>query len=725
MADLFDLRPESVGSFLDDETIQLPRFQRRSAWKPEQRFRLALSLFKGYPLGTVVVKKEKSQQGGIGQSVTYLLDGRQRRETLAGMRDPETIYSWARTSLKLRAQDDTDEVIAKFQKYVDNYFFGQEDWEEDAEESDEPDAIDETTHSEYQDTGEEDDEASDEASEDESTTALDDQQYAGLEDLWKLVLLVHPLTKGGRDSGFRKPFNFDKSIKGLDFVKQDELGKRSVNSDALLSWLKYQRDSHKGTPWPPSQQTFYEWLTAGKTVDKPDAVKKRLDEEWPRIEKAILLLESLKARLTSSVLGYLEIRDSASSNDDKKIFEIINTAGTKLSAAEILSAKVAWDEEVDSPPAAVLNNVKDLYDEMGIDFDGRVRRWDVAATLLDRIDFPVVLGQKAQWEWDGIKSKHLERKITLGFKLLSGYYQSRLKKNEVARLPSVPEVSWGTIELESKFNEVSRLLGKHWFFEYVQAWDFSLAGSLSDAIGLDYLLVCTKDWIRKGEPKVAGAPLNSFRKNAVVLFDRLVYEYVTEVWRGSSDNRIARNLDAINQSTDPIFGAVPKAEWERLVEEVVDDGTVNGVSYLRKQDQRVRHLLTYAMIIARIRPDDVHEPIEVDHIVPQQLFKESGDKELASNLHHISNLQLLPESVNNAKSSRRLNELTQPNVRGAVARFSRVHEKDFDLFSDVASSALLRDRRGVALRGLLLEERVKVLNEPDSPTGPDLWVDAT
>jgi hypothetical protein len=728
---LFALQPQSVGSFLDDQSITLPRFQRRSAWTPEQRFRLALSLFKGYPMGTIVVKLETADEKGVTKATNYLLDGRQRRETLMGMRDPETIYAWARSTLKLKPSDTRDDVISKFQNYVTEYFFGQEDWEEPEEEDPilgiDPQPINEQGKSELYELEEDGNEQ--EGVDDTLEEAPEETQNfgEGLDDLLKLVLLVHPLTKGGLESSFRTPFNFDKSVKGLDFIKQNDKGKRYVSSPLLLSWLKWKSEVNLGGSGLPDLEQFLEWLTAGKQVDKPELVRKRLDAEWPNIERALLLLESLRVQLNSGVLGYLKINDGATPNDDKKIFEIINTAGTKLSAAEILSAKPSWDALVVDPPKPVERDVKNLYAEMGISFDGSVRRWDVAATLLDRLDYPIVFGDPESWQWQGIRAKRLEQKITLGFKVLSGYYQGKLMKDQVAALPSTTNVEWDTVNLETRIEDVSKALGDHWFFEALQGWKFSFMGDLSDAVGLDFLLLTILDWERKQEPKAAGSAKSSFRKNAIILFDRLVYEYVTEAWRGSSDNRIARNVEALKQSEESIFEAVSPAAWEKLLADVVDRGVIEGRSYLKRPDSRIRLLLSYAMVIAQVWPDKPTESIELDHIIPQQLFKQTGDKSLGQYLHHISNLELLPEQVNNSRSGRRLRELVPPDfnptVKKAVSRYSLIAEDSFEKFSSVADISLLHARRGEVLSTLLLDERLKLLADPDPYQPPEIQVD--
>jgi hypothetical protein len=91
----YTIEPRVVTDFLK-ERLELPVFQRAPSWKDRQNFNLLLSVFKGFPIGVVVVSSED------GGSRKVLLDGRQRREALAKMTDPDAIAHWAFRSLRLR-----------------------------------------------------------------------------------------------------------------------------------------------------------------------------------------------------------------------------------------------------------------------------------------------------------------------------------------------------------------------------------------------------------------------------------------------------------------------------------------------------------------------------------------------------------------------------------------------------------------------------------------------
>jgi hypothetical protein len=57
-----------------------------------------LSVFKGFPIGVVVVSSEDAGSRKV------LLDGRQRREALSQMTDPDAIANWANRSLRLNGK---------------------------------------------------------------------------------------------------------------------------------------------------------------------------------------------------------------------------------------------------------------------------------------------------------------------------------------------------------------------------------------------------------------------------------------------------------------------------------------------------------------------------------------------------------------------------------------------------------------------------------------------
>ena len=108
------IEPISVFSFVTDPSIKLPRFQRKATWNKEQNFELAISIFQDYPVGVVIVNKEKDE--------SWLLDGRQRRTALIEMREnPIILYDWAKKYIGFKANEDPSELRKNYWGKVDKY----------------------------------------------------------------------------------------------------------------------------------------------------------------------------------------------------------------------------------------------------------------------------------------------------------------------------------------------------------------------------------------------------------------------------------------------------------------------------------------------------------------------------------------------------------------------------------------------------------------------------
>ena len=117
---MYESKSFSAEQFIKDDSIILPRFQRRLVWPERKNFGLALSLFKRYPLGVLFISVEHADDPVRMRK--SLIDGRQRREALSKMLNPENIYEWASKSLGLKVRDTPTEIESKFWKYVDEFF---------------------------------------------------------------------------------------------------------------------------------------------------------------------------------------------------------------------------------------------------------------------------------------------------------------------------------------------------------------------------------------------------------------------------------------------------------------------------------------------------------------------------------------------------------------------------------------------------------------------------
>ena len=97
-------------------------------------------------------------------------------------------------------------------------------------------------------------------------------------------------------------------------------------------------------------EEFVAWLKSGTSLKDPsdEALKSLVDFRWPHLDEAFSLLDRLDTKLQESQIGYLELKGSTA-DDDKKIFDMINTAGTPEPPRSNLSAKPDWNNTVTDP----------------------------------------------------------------------------------------------------------------------------------------------------------------------------------------------------------------------------------------------------------------------------------------------------------------------------------------------------------------------------------------
>jgi hypothetical protein len=405
----YDLNTESINSFVEDSQIKLPRFQRKLTWSDEDNFKLCLSVFKGYPLGVIVLTTEGENK--------YLLDGRQRRNALAEMRNPEHIYDWAKSAIGFNVSDPESSVRSQYWKFVDRYFGTEEFDEYEGKNEDAPvQGNEQNPVSEENDGGMNVDIGSgtekDEQESDSDEQEIEDENILKLRDI---ILTVHE--KRGKKSEFTEPFDFREEIDNLDYIRTRSSGRRYVSTEDLINWIEYKSEGNS-TPNLDEfgQDDFYDWLmynrVAGESGNaQEDAIRRKIERNWDQIIESLSALEDLNTTLANRKLGYLAVRD-VTANDEKKIFEIINSEGTDLSSVEILSAKPSYNIEINNPSEKLVTDVQRLYqEEMGVEQQDVVR-WDRPATFYMRLNIPTVFPTE---------SYSFERRVRIGFKLMSVY----------------------------------------------------------------------------------------------------------------------------------------------------------------------------------------------------------------------------------------------------------------------------------------------------------------
>jgi hypothetical protein len=236
---------------------------------------------------------------------------------------------------------------------------------------------------------------------------------------------------------------------------------------------------------------------------------------------------------------------------------------------------------------------------------------------------------------------------------------------------------------------------------------------MSDAIAINFLLMMAKDWQRKGKPEnKSSLEHKKLRKNAVILLDRSVYEYVTKKWRGSSDSRIATNLKTMSAMPD-LFEPIPHEAWDKLIEEVIEEGKIEAVFYATGNDKRIKLLLCYYYCIECIggpKSDPLYAGTDLDHIIPKTQFESSPRADLRPYAHNIINQALLPRKQNISKSDDRLDQISDGWMIRQIEKYEEITQGDFPKYSDVTQVLDLKEYRGKKLRKALCVDRKNMID---------------
>ena len=214
---MYEIRPESIKTFIEDSNIKLPRFQRKQTWDAAKNFKLCVSIFKEYPIGVSILSLENVDH----KTTRWLLDGRQRRNALMQMaEDPENIYSWAKKFIGFKDKHQPQEVETFFWEKI-NLYLEQDDLDPNNFEETPLDVEEETLPEEPQ-------------GDNSNYESKPISKTKGLELMLNIILMVH--NKNKKYSGFSRPFDFTKWINDLPYVENLN-GKLILNSRRIKSFI--------------------------------------------------------------------------------------------------------------------------------------------------------------------------------------------------------------------------------------------------------------------------------------------------------------------------------------------------------------------------------------------------------------------------------------------------------------------------------------------------------
>lgn len=644
----YTIETRSVKEFVMDNRIKLPRFQRKATWKRGQNFELAISMFKEYPLGVVVINDENE--------TSWLLDGRQRRSALKELREnPDAVYEWAKKYIGFKSTESEDTLKCMFWDKVESYLFTDENDNEAISCENKPDDDNLTINESDIDRR---------------------RQLEGLNLLLDIILMVHQKKRDskGNDYGkWERIFNLVPFLSNLPFaLKRDNF---KINPIALHSFL-LELGTKAGKNLSPS--FFEEYFDENIREGQQNAFHEYIQTHWDDISNIIKIIVKSEDIFIRARIGVILLKN-VTPLDAQNIFSRINTGGTPLNPEELFSAKPFWNEPIPLPSAKVVNLVRGLYVKLDVDVpdDGKIVRWDLIATLLTRIkDSQLFFEDYSQREPTPDNKKIPE--INIGFKLAAAWFVKGVSKVHINNIEKNKYIVWGTTidEFVDDFNRMCNVLLSSDFFRTLNLWKRPMMRLFGAAATFEFCTIMLSNWKDKGEPMSASTELNNFIRDAKILFDRLMFEYVVGAWKGSGDSKMANHLASWKDRLTPI----DSQSWASLINGACDGGVYNGQQLQRTN---IEPLLYYQLALRKkYCPLDSDKNYEIDHIIPQSKLN-GNQMSKAWFKDSLLNLSILPERDNNTKRDKTLSEITDTVLAHIVSELTGIPQSDFIKFSDI------------------------------------------
>lgn len=492
--------------------------------------------------------------------------------------------------------------------------------------------------------------------------------------------MVHQIKNG--ISRWERDFDFSKYFHKIEYVNQRENNK--INPVKLRKFLLDLKEELKGRPL--TREMFVEYYTDKFAIcDNQDKkFAEAVDHRWNDIEFAVETIFKSEKVFIDARIGLIKLTN-VSPLDAQNIFSRINRGGTLLKAEELLSAKPFWNVKINSANTKLKELVKNMYERIGVEIPKDIYRWDIAATLLLRIDDKDLLFDSYKESKE--KGEVSIEQITLGFKLISSVFQRGMSSKHVNDLERNADINWeiSIDDLIADIDKVCEILVKDSFFKYFQSWKKPMAKLMGNAIVLEFITIVLEDWKDLGRPTVSSTSFSRFQQHARILFDRLVYEYATKMWRGSGDSKMASDINNWRERLHP----VEQSTWMEFITAACS-GKYKGENVTQKILTPV--LYYYYILTDRSPSSSLDEQFEVDHLYPQDKFKDNDMIDI-SNKDSLCNLSLLPKKENISKSNKALKEIVDPWLIQQITIFADIQQCDFEKYSDLSNMDELKCSR--------------------------------
>lgn len=662
----YGISPLTITDFVNsDGKVKLPRFQRRSTWTSVQDFNLAISVFKGFPLGVVIYNAL--------DGFNWLLDGRQRRNALKKIiNNPVELCSAAYLALKIKPGMTEDEVRNAFWYGVGDYL--NKDKSDSGEESSEED---EEVGTERESEAESDGQGmlgNEEVAKEAENAMV--KSKANLPLLLDNILMVHKITKkkGACYSSWQERWDFSKYLVALPYI--DKALKR-VDPELLRKFIvdKFKQEYNAKT------FSVDKFIAAFEVNIDDDHVPKGrssffdyVNNHRDRLLKDVqVIVDSENRVFTEAQLGLIKI-ENANALDGQNIFTLVNHGGTQLKAEELLSAKPFWNQKVKPSllSVPVKNSINVLYDQLGIPGEGEARaedavNWDVCATFLDRINLKDFICPAPSAKSRQKVAAELIQRVIYGFKLISACLVDGTSAVNIEKLENDPagDLVVRINELATDLNGAIELLMKKAFYQNLQKWGISLVDLLGMAPAYEFIAIVYKRW--KYLKCDTGVKRDQLYHESCALLDRLIYEYAYGLWRGSGDSKLSLH---VKNPGDRIV-AMDKDGWIKLIED--------GCRPRKQKNYKIwRPVLYYlAVLNERIPLNPTELVFDIDHLVAQDKLKgvASGTIPYEDYMNTLGNVSLSPKSINTSKKAKSGGEMGD-DLKKIVAEYADLEFAD-------------------------------------------------
>ncbi len=639
----------------------------------------------------------------------WLIDGRQRYSTIKKiLESPDSLWIWAKKALKVKDTTTDDDIFDKYNTYLDVYTnYDKTEHEDDPESAREID--DSADVEEESDNNEERVNGNNlQKDNDIKSNSLNDNTRHLLD-----LLLFCKRYKKANNYGLTQVFDFGNYIKRGDRFSRNFIVVGDTNNklsgEKIRNFLNsYKADCRSQNKDYKQKENFLNFIDDGYEF-KDEKMKEKYANSvlgyWEEHQlKAIEFFEWAEALLSNSYIGVISV-SNASAADEQKIFSLVNSNGTPLNAAQILSAKPAWNEPIYNLGTSRQNSIRFVYKEHlnndDVDLDNCVK-WDLPACLFMEIKngdilFPFSLYQDDQSK---IGTTKIGKAITLGFKILSGLYLGKVTKDAYDELSNNEHMNNSDFsDFVITLNEMLSKIGGMTYFQTLHSWKLMISSLIGENATVYFMLAAYHMYLESGRANAGTKAYRIFEKNLFILLDNIIIDYIHSDWKGSSDSLLASKLKTLKATykSNEILKAYPTDEWLKVIDEIMGYGTILGKDI---KFDLIKPLIAHYYCIKGKKCSVTYDYIaEFDHIIPQKLFNSSGLERKEAKRDSIYNIGLLPKSTNASKNDRTLNEITGNDALvNAVVEYEEIERSKFEEFSSISNWEKLRKYRGSKIK---------------------------